>query len=136
MNTAINAINVNDIMTDVSATDIYIENMLKKYAERMPEGKFFNLHDNSIDNCDGIVLLADGNVCPTFNGRSRYWSLNPLSIGEDMVRLRTASCAGVMMSSDTLDHSILNYNNQIVEQLRKYSIDQTSKLIVAYYEFK
>ena len=136
--TTINTINANDIMTDVSAVDYVIENRLKEFAERMPEGQFFDHHDDSVDNCDGIVLLADGHVCPTFNKRSRYWSLNPLRIGkkDGMVHLSSASCAGVMMANSSLDRSILQYNEGLIKQLKKYGINQTSHMIIAYYEFK
>lgn len=136
--TTINAINVNDIVTDVSAVDYVIENRLKVFAERMPNGRFFDHHDDSIDNCDGIVLLADGHVCPTFNSRSRYWSLNPLRIDKKdcAVHLSTASCAGVMKANSTLDRSILQYNEELIKQFKDYGIDQTSHMIIAYYEFK
>ena len=133
----VTSINTNAIMTDVEAVDYLIENRIKKFAERMPGGQFFDHHDDSIDNCDGIVLLADGHVCPTFNSRSRYWSLNPLRIGKDgMAHLSTASCAGVMMTNGTLDKSIIRYNQGLTKQLKDYGIDQTSHMVIAYYEFK
>lgn len=110
---------------------------LTRYAENMPEGKFWNLHNGKVDKADAIALQADGTVVGLF----RYGcSINPLLFDESdrknwggyKVAISTSSCGGVFYP---------DYNFQPVVDwelsIRKYNegLFTKSKVLVAAYVF-
>lgn len=110
---------------------------LGRYAESMPEGKFWNLHNNQPDKADAIGLQADGTVVALF----KYGcSINPLMMdasgkknwGDFHVALSTSSCGGCFYpnynySEDVdWDLSISQYNDSLYSK---------SKAIVAIWVF-
>lgn len=110
---------------------------LTRYAESMPEGKFWNLHNNQPDKADAIGLQADGTVVALF----RYGcSINPLMMdatgkknwGGFTVALSTSSCGGVFYPD-------FNYQPVVDWELsiKKYNegLFSKTKVLVAIYVF-
>ncbi len=110
---------------------------LTRYAENMPEGKFWNLHNDKVDKADAIALQADGTVVALF----RYGcSINPLMFDADdrknwggyKVAISTSSCGGVFYPDFNYQHvvdwdlSIKKYNQGLFTK---------SKVLVAVYVF-
>ena len=129
-----------NITIDESATEIYVEKVLEKWVKLIgEEATIVNDHGGlrPIVKIDGIVLLADGNVCPTFHNSSRCWSLNKLYKGRDgKVHLSTLAVAGVMNRYRSLDESVCRYNYSYYACKDKDFFDMyADKLIIAYYEF-
>lgn len=108
----------------------YWESVLTDYADYMPEGKFWNLHNDTIDSCGGIALLANGDIVALGNG----WCLNPLRIVSDeeiiakrgtKIALSTYSVGGVfsnMYNDDDYSRSVEGYNNRLNKFCRNTAI--------------
>ena len=126
-----------NVVTDLSAADIYIEKVLEKWVKRINELGIVDDHNGRPTSIDGLVLLASGYVCPTFNNRSRYWSLNELYMGNDgKVHISMASVAGTMKRYDCLDKSVYRYNEMYYAHKNEDIFDVfAGMLIIGYYEF-
>lgn len=120
----------------------YTKQVLRNYADSMPDGNLYDWHDCEIKPCLGIVLLAAGHVCPIF----RECCLNPLEFGkrgriygtlEDgrkiEVALSESSVAGtIRIDPSDIYGSIERYNQHIAYT----SYDRCkSDVILAYWEF-
>ena len=121
---------------DCKAFNAYVTQTLKKFADKMPNGVFLDMHNKSQSKCDGLVMTATGDVCPTFHKSSRYWCLNPLYFPrkeDGMVHLSASSCAGVMKIGK-LEESVNVYNQGYLNALER-GIDQTRFMVIGWLEF-
>lgn len=124
-----------EITIEVAATETYIEEYLNKFAKEIHDGMIIDDHNDKPCKIDGIVLLGNGYVCPTFHNSSRYWSLNNLYFDKDgKIHMAIASVSGVMMRYRSLDESVAKYNDKLLSN--KVLIDIFCKdLIIGWYEF-
>jgi hypothetical protein len=105
-----------------TAMNEYYAYVLERYAKLMPEGRFWNRHNDGYqDSTLAIVMLASGEVCPVYV--PSVCCLNPLKItdseekkmdGTD-VQLSTWSCAGNVMCRGNLDKGIQDYNDSLMK---------------------
>ena len=86
--------------------------------------------NDQIIKIDGLVVLGNGEICPTFQNRSSYWSLNSLYFCESdgQVRLSIWSAGGGMEASSSFEKSVQEYNESVFYLLE-------SQKIVGYIEF-
>ena len=111
---------------------------LERFAKYMPEGKFYNLHNNTTEKAEVIGLQADGTV--VYLSKHGYCSVNPLRLDADgtknwdgnEVALSTCSCGGTFNPD-------YNFGTEVdwAISCQKYneSLLTPTKAIVAIYEF-
>lgn len=86
--------------------------------------------NDKIIKIDGLVVLGNGEICPTFQNRSSYWGLNSLYFCESdgQVRLSIWSAGVGMKASSSFEKSVQDYNESVFYLLE-------SQKIVGYIEF-
>ena len=116
----------------------YATSTIEHYISIMPNGRFLNGHNQKIEECDGIVMLASGEVCPIFH--NTICCLNPLKTErhEDCPYLSTWSVAGNIIPDATSIHKTVGrYNRELHSTTKAYSLTSFgSKAIIAYHSFK
>ena len=111
---------------------------LEHFINVMPNGQFMNGHNQKMENCDGIVMLASGEVCPIFH--NSICCLNPLSTErhDDYAYLSTFSVAGnIIPDATSMTKTVEKYNRDQNRFLKNRDIGGFGRYaIIAYHSFK
>ena len=137
--------NIGNLGISVDAVSAYVEMSLQRFAERMPDGCFFDQNGDAY-YCDGIVLTAIGDVCPVFHKTGDYWRLCPLTF-ETIDKygccytnhynpyLSNKVYSAIMMGGGrSLEESVKAYNDGYIG-LINHGINQTQFTIIGWHEF-
>ena len=108
---------------------------LNSFISIMPEGRFLNHHNEKFERCDGIVLLASGEVCPIF--RDSVGCLNQLIRNDDYAALSTFSVAGdIIPDYNSLTKTVEKYNKDLSERVSRCGVQSLGRhMIIAYHSF-
>ena len=108
---------------------------LSCYTTVMPDGKFLNHHNEKFDYCDGIIMLASGDICPVF--QDSVTCLNPMAMHEDYVSLLTGTIAGTIIpDNSSLNKTVENYNMKLQQKVIEDFKSFGRHAIIAYHSFK
>lgn len=117
---------------------MWAKTRLEHFIKVMPNGQFLNGHNQRIENCDGIVMLASGEVCPIFH--NSICCLNPLSTErhDDCAYLSTFSVAGTIIPDATsITKTVEKYNRDQSQFIKNTGIEGFGRYsIIAYYSFR
>jgi len=105
-----------------TAVNKYAANRLEVMVEKyMPDGKYIDLHNDHVEECDMIVMLLNGDIIPLKFGV--HQCMNPLRIHKGNVYLSTFSLgARHFECAKDLDNYIEEYNTIQLEIDPKYII--------------
>ena len=114
------------VMSGSDKINAYYKGALEAYANKMPKGKFMNLHDFKEDSCLGIALLVNGDIVALH----KMCSLNKLTDKQGLICLTRNSVGGNFHLLYTgWEDSIKEYNNSLWDFCG-------DKAICAYYIFE
>lgn len=115
----------------------WYKNMLRKTSAKMPEGSFRNNSTGKMERCDGIVMLASGDMSPVSKGE--VCSLIPLHYNytNSYVSLLTGEVAGTIdCRSKSISLAINRYNEDLLNTIDSVGIVAYGRnIIVAYHVF-
>ena len=128
------------------AMNEYIEFTLTQYSRYMPEGKFGYDFAKARDiKCDGLVLLANGEVCP-INKTDMLQTLQPLTIMhtkadkiEDVLTYVTYKgeiCRNTVCAKDSIEATVQHYNNKYAADLIDGVVYSLPFAIIGYKSFR
>lgn len=108
---------------------------IQSFIQLMPNGSFLNLHNSKVDRCDGIVMLATGDICPVW--KSSTCTLNPLIHNGDEVKLSTCATGGTIIGrAISLAATVEKYNSDLYKQIIDHNFQSFGRYaIVAYHSF-
>jgi hypothetical protein len=117
---------------------MWAKTRLEHFINVMPNGQFMNGHNQKIETCDGLVMLASGEVCPIFY--NSICCLNPLSTErhDDCACLSTFSVAGnVVPDATSITKTVERYNRDQAQFVKTTGIGGFGRYaIIAYHSFK
>lgn len=104
-------------MREMFGEDGFVVNPTRKEIDEILRSSIIDEHNGEEFMLDGLVVLANGEAAPYYNGC--YFCINGLFKSKDgRLHLSTSSIGGTVVRGSDVKKRVLEYNNSLMEMFK------------------